>query len=160
MKCLVPVLTLVNLTLSVSGLWAQNESEVRSASCDSSIVYRIYDPMLAEKGFADSPLVEINPQFPGKVEALQKFFDEKLKLSEEAKNVFTRVHIKFTVNCKGKVGDFKILSSAAQELAKEIVKVAEQMPDWEAGQANGKAVETHTKLVFTISQGHAKVSYK
>lgn len=160
MKSLVPVLTLVYLTLFVSGLWAQKEREVKSAVCDSSIVYRIDDPMLAEKGFADSPLVESNPQFPGKAEALQKFFDENLKLSEEAKNVFVRVHIKFTVSCKGKVEDFKILSPAAPELAQEILKVAELMPDWEAGQTNGIAVETHTKLVFTVSQGRAKVGYK
>lgn len=36
------------------------------------------------------------------------FFDQKLKLGEETKNLFARVHIKFTVNCKGNVGDFKV----------------------------------------------------
>jgi hypothetical protein len=160
MKSLVLLLALACLTLSVASVHAQTESDTNFAACDSSNVYRIDDPLLAEKGFADSPIVESNPQFPGKGEALQKFFDEKLKLSEEAKSLFVRLHIKFTVSCKGKVGNFKILSPAAPELAQEILKVAEQMPDWEAGQVKGKAVDAHTKLAFTVSQGRAKVSYK
>ena len=160
MKNLVLVLTLACFTLSVSSAKAQNESETKFTTCDSSSVHRIDDAMLAEKGLADAPMVEINPQFPGKVEALQKFFDEKLKFGDEAKSLFVRVHIKFTVSCKGKGGDFKILSPAAPELAEEILKAAQQMPDWEAGQVKGKSVDAHTKLAFTVSQGRAKVSYK
>ena len=160
MRNLVVILALTCFVLPASILHAQNEGDAKFAVCDSSNVYRIDDPMLAEKGFADSPVVESISQFPGKVEALQKFFDEKLKLSEEAKNLFVRVHIKFTVSCKGKVGVFRILSPAVPELAQEILKVAEQMPDWEAGQAKGKAVDSHTKLAFTVSQGRVKVSYK
>ena len=116
--------------------------------------------MLAEKGFGELKVVETNPDFSGKVEALQKFFDDNLKLSEEAKSLFVRVHIKFTVDCKGKVGDFKILSPAAPEVAQEILKIAEKMPDWVDGKVKGNAVDTVTKLAFTISQGKAKVSYK
>lgn len=128
--------------------------------CDNTSLYRIDDTMLAEKGFSDAKLVETNPQFTGKVEALQKFFDANLKLGEEAKNVFVRVHIKFVVDCKGKVGDFSILSPAAPELAKQVLAVAQKMPDWEAGKVKGASVDVIDKLAFTISGGKAKVSYK
>lgn len=152
------VLAFALVLVALVGVNAGGDDKLKFEVCDSSNVYRIDDSLLAEKGYASAPIVESNPQFPSGVEALQKFFDENLKLGEDAKNVFGRVPIAFTVNCKGKVGDFKFIGRVFPEMAQEIIKVAEKMPDWEAGKAKGKEVDTYAKLSFTISQGRAKVS--
>ena len=145
---------------SFVGAQAQTKEQTKFEVCDSSNIYRVEDTLLADKGFGSAPLVETNPQFTGGVEALQKFFDDNLKLGDEAKSVFGRIPIALTVNCKGKVGDFKFLGKVFPEMAQEIIKVAEKMPDWKAGEAKGKAVDTVVRLSFTISQGKAKVSFK
>jgi len=128
--------------------------------CDPSTIYRIDDPMLADKGYASLPLVQANPEFPGGTEALQKFFDANLKLGDDAQNVFGRVPITFVVNCNGKAGDFKVIGPAFPEMAQKIIEVAQKMPDWNAGKSQDKTVDARTKLFFTISQGRAKVSNK
>jgi hypothetical protein len=99
---------------------AQTNEQTKFEVCDSSNVYRVDDTLLADKGFGSAPVVETNPQFSGGIEALQKFFDDNLKLGDEAKSVFGRIPIAFTVNCKGKVGDFKFLGKVFPEIAKRL----------------------------------------
>jgi hypothetical protein len=158
MRTLIFTFVLVSISLTASNAGGQDKP--RFELCDRSNVYRIDDSLLAEKGYASAPIVQSNPQFGGGAEALQKFFDENLKLDEEPKNVFGRIHIAFIVNCKGKVGDFKLISKVFPDMAQDIIKVGEKMPDWEAGKAKDKEVDTYAKLSFTISQGRAKVSMK
>lgn len=146
--------------VSLTGAKAGNDDKPKFEPCDGSNVYRIDDPLLADKGYASLPLVETNPEFPAGAEALQKFFDENLKLGDDAQNVFGRVPIAFVVNCNGKVGDFKFIGRVFPEMAQNIINVAQKMPNWNAGKSKGKTVDTRTKLFFTIAQGHAKASNK
>src|SRR5258708_5373454 len=116
--------------LSLSGAKTGADDKPKFELCDGTNVYRIVDPLLAEKGYGSLPLVETNPAFPGGPEALQKFFDENLKLGDDAQNVFGRVPIAFVVNCNGKVGEFKFIGRVFPEMAEKIISVAQKMPDW------------------------------
>src|SRR5215203_277980 len=120
------------------GAQAQANEQTKFEACDSSKIYRVDDTLLADKGFGSAPVVETNPQFTGGIEALQKFFDDNLKLGDEAKTVFGRIPIAFTVNCKGKVGDFQFLGKVFPEMAQEIIKVAGKMPELGGGKSKGQ----------------------
>jgi hypothetical protein len=154
------ILALIVALVSLTGAKADGDDKPKFELCDASNVYRIDDPLLADKGYASLPLVETNPEFPGGSEALQKFFDENLKLGDDAKNVFGRVPITFVVNCNGNLGDFKFIGRVFPEMAQNIINVARKMPDWNAGKAKGKAVDTRAKLSFTSAQGRASRAFR
>ena len=152
------ILALIIASASFAYTPARSDDKPKFEPCDASNIYRVDDPLLADKGYATSPLVETNPDFPGGPEALQKFFDENLKLGADAQNVFGRIPIALVVNCNGKVGDFKFIGRVFPEMAQSIIDVAQKMPDWAPGKAKGKTVDARTRLSFTISQGRTKVS--
>src|SRR5688500_14636264 len=155
MKNFLLILTFIGVL--IVGAQAQTKDSDKFEVCDGSKVYRVDDTLLVDKGFGSAPIVETAPQFGGGVEALQKFFDDNLKLGDEAKSVFGRIPIALTVDCKGRVGNFKFIGKILPETAQQIIEVAEKMPDWEAGKVKDKPVDTIIRLTFTIMQGKAKV---
>ena len=156
MRNLILVLALASSSFTYTA--TPGDDKPKFEPCDAANIYRVDDPLLAEKGFASLPLVESAPEFPGGTEALQKFFDENLKLGPDAQNVFGRIPVAFAVNCNGKVGDFKFIGRVFPNMAQAIIDVAQKMPDWTPGKAKRKTVDTRSRLSFTISQGRAKVS--
>jgi hypothetical protein len=128
--------------------------------CDESKLYRIDDALLDSDETRSLPIAEVAPKPKATAEELQRLFDEKLVLGPDAANVFVRVHVEFVVNCHGRIGGVRALSRAAPEIAAAIVKEVAALSAWEPGKAAGDAVDTLTKLTFTVSRGRAKVSLK
>ena len=156
MKTLILVLVLASASFTYTA--TRGDDKPKFEPCDPANLYRVDNPLLVDKGFASLPLVESAPEFPGGTEALQKYFDENLKLGPDAQNAFGRIPVAFAVNCNGKVGDFKFIGRVFPELAQTIIDVAQKMPERNPGKAKGKTVDTRSRLSFTISQGRAKVS--
>ena len=88
--------------------------------------------------------VEQMPQFPGGMKALMEYISTNLRYPEDAKQQKTegRVIARFTVKKDGSIGDVNIVRGVSPSLDAEAVRVLSDMPKWEPGMQNGKAVAT------------------
>lgn len=88
--------------------------------------------------------VEQMPQFPGGPSELMKYISANLRYPEDAKRDKTegRVIARFTVKKDGSIGDVNIVRGVSPSLDAEAVRVLSDMPKWEPGMQNGKAVAT------------------
>jgi periplasmic protein TonB len=90
---------------------------------------------------------EVMPTFPGGLEALKAFLERYLKSPrdlEEGEHI--KVKVKFVVNENGSVTGMEIVQSGGNEFDREVMRVMNKMPAWEAGKENGRKV----KVYFTI----------
>lgn len=87
-------------------------------------------------------VVDISPEFPGGIIALQKYILEHLTYPEEAKesNIQGTVYITFTVLKSGKITDTKILKGLGYGCDEEALRIISEMPDWKAGVLESKPV--------------------
>ncbi|MBN2669414.1 MAG: energy transducer TonB [Bacteroidales bacterium] len=88
-------------------------------------------------------VIEDKPEFPGGMEALQKYLGSNTKFPEIAKenNIQGRVFVKFVIDKKGKVTDVEIARGVDPYLDKEALRVVKSMPDWAPGKQRGKPVK-------------------
>lgn len=96
--------------------------------------------------------VDVKPEFPGGVEAMQKYLMENIKYPSEAKEngIQGRVICQFIVNTDGSVSDVNVLRSAGELLDAEAVRVIESMPKWNPGIKDGKIVRVKFTLPLTF----------
>jgi protein TonB len=126
------------LTLS-SISWAQEPI----STTDTSKIYEI---------------VEVDAEFPGGYEVLNKFIRENINLNEviefSDKEMNSRVFVQFVVNKEGLVGDIKIMKATTYcpPCNKEAIRLVASMPRWKPGMVNGKAVSMYITLplIFAI----------
>lgn len=93
-------------------------------------------------------VVEVDPEFPGGVEALYKYLAENIKYPEKAKNnkVEGRVYITFVIEKDGSVSDAKVLRSVNEELDAEALRVINAMPKWKPGTQRGVPVRVQYNI--------------
>ncbi len=93
-------------------------------------------------------VVEVDPEFPGGVEALYKYLAENIKYPEKAKNnkVEGRVYITFVIEKDGTVNDAKVLRSVNEELNAEALRVINAMPKWKPGMQQGVPVRVQYNI--------------
>lgn len=91
------------------------------------------------------------PTFKGGWEALSNYLGEQVNYPEQAKQnkVEGKVFVSFVVMKDGTISNVKALKSPDQSLADEAVRVVKNMPAWEPGEQNGKAV--NVELVLPVS---------
>ncbi len=88
--------------------------------------------------------VEKQAQFQGgDVNTFRDWIQTKLVYPEEAatKKIAGRVTIEFTVDSKGKTGDFKVLRSPDPMLSDATIQALKSSPDWVPAQQGGKDVK-------------------
>ena len=97
-------------------------------------------------------VVEVDPEFPGGVEALYKYLAENIKYPEKAKNdkVEGRVYITFVIEKDGTVSDAKVLRSVNEELDAEALRVINAMPKWKPGMQRGVPVRVQYNIPITF----------
>lgn len=88
--------------------------------------------------------VDTPPNFPGGYKALQAYFSENIKYSEEAlKNkVEGKVYFSFKIDYDGDVRDVKIVRGLGFGLDEIVKKVIKDCPKWNAAIKNGQTVST------------------
>lgn len=89
------------------------------------------------------------PSFPGGETELMKYVSANLKYPEEEneKGIYGRVSARFVVGSDGVVRDIEIIKSTGSPIVDDaFLKLIKQMPKWEAGRHEGKAVPVY----FTI----------
>ncbi len=97
-------------------------------------------------------VVEVDPEFPGGVEALYKYLAENIKYPEKAKNnkVEGRVYITFVIEKDGSVSDAKVLRSVNEELDAEALRVINAMPKWKPGTQRGVPVRVQYNIPISF----------
>jgi len=108
----------------------------------------------AEEKAIDRP--EVEPEFPGGMEALYAYLAKNLKYSDEAKKneVQGNVLISFIIEKNGKISNAKITAnglkgkentpeSVINDCALQALKIIKEMPDWKPGMNKGKPVKTN-----------------
>lgn len=89
-------------------------------------------------------VVEEDPEFPGGLEALNKYLAENIKYPQLAKenNITGKVYVTFVVEKNGTVANVKVLRDIGGGCGAEAVRVVKAMPKWKPGKQRGQAVRT------------------
>ena len=97
-------------------------------------------------------VVEVDPEFPGGMEALYKYLAENIKYPVMAKNnkVEGRVYITFVIEKDGTVSDAKVLRSVNEELDAEALRVINAMPKWKPGTQRGVPVRVQYNIPISF----------
>ena len=88
-------------------------------------------------------VIEEQPEFPGGMKELMKWFSENINYPEEAAKagVQGRAFVRFVVHKDGSISSPEILRSSGNELLDtEAQRVVSSMPKWKPGMQGGKAV--------------------
>ena len=93
-------------------------------------------------------VVEVEPEFPGGVEALYKYLAENIKYPVLAKEKGTqgRVYVTFVVEKDGSVTDAKVLRGVSEEVDAEALRVINAMPKWKPGMQQGVPVRVQYNI--------------
>ncbi len=91
---------------------------------------------------------EINPEFPGGIEALYSFLGKNIIYPSGAKEagIQGRVVCQFTINKDGSIVDVDIFNSVDPDLDAEAIRVIKLMTKWKPGQQAGRNVRVRYTL--------------
>lgn len=127
--------------------------------CNKEKIYATKDYLYGNSFFAEYDKVKKFPTYEGGKEMIQKFFDENVELTGDAKNIVARYHITFTVNCNGELGNFELRSNPFPG-HEELIEACKKMPKWNPTKVKGEFVDCYVRLGFTNQAGKVKVDYR
>lgn len=103
---------------------------------------------------------EVQPQFPGGVEALKKYLETNLKYPPSAQKakVEGRVLVQFLIDKEGNVCDPVCVKSVHKDLDAEAIRVVKAMPKWQPYTINGipKDMKFTIPVTFRLNPNDAK----
>lgn len=114
----------------------------------------------------EEPYTEVDqmPQFPGGSKALMEYIHKNIRYPEDAKRNKTegRVIARFTVKEDGNIENVNIVRGISSSLDAEAIRVLSDMPKWQPGMQDGKAVPTlyTVPVVFRIIENGKQDSTK
>ena len=93
-------------------------------------------------------VVEVDPEFPGGMEALIKYLSENIKYPEQAKKdkIQGKVYISFVVEKDGSVAGAKVLRGIGGGCDEEALRVVNAMPKWTPGKQRNTPVRVQFNL--------------
>lgn len=93
----------------------------------------------------DNP--EIEPAYPGGINALRKFLERNLVNPTEMEHgEMVAVNVKFVVGYDGKLQKFTVVKDGGDIFNNEVIRVLKKMPQWVPGKSRGQNVAVY----FTI----------
>ena len=101
--------------------------------------------------------IEIQPEFPGGREAMNKFILSRYTfpdLENDEDSIKGKVFVSFVVEKDGNITDIKIIRDFGYGSGDQILKILKTMPKWKPGQQNGKNIRCYYMLPITISNGN------
>lgn len=116
------------------------------------------------------PFAEVDPEFPGGLEALYKFITDNLNYPQLALEnaIQGKVYVTFVVETDGSVSNVRILRDIGGGCGLEAKRVVKMMPKWKPGKQGGKVVRTQYNLPINfvlpedrprVIEGMAPVEY-
>ena len=97
--------------------------------------------------------VDVIPQFPGGIKAMQDFIQDSLKVPETARrlNIRGTVLLYIVVASDGYVRDVKVVRGLQTDLDNEAVRIAYSMPRWKPALRGGVPVNVGCSLPIRVS---------
>ena len=87
---------------------------------------------------------DINPSFPGGMEALQNFLRRNLRTPDELEaGQRASVKVKFIVGYEGEVYGYEVTQSGGDAFDAEVIRVLKKMPKWVPGVYKGQNVSVY-----------------
>jgi len=85
---------------------------------------------------------EIEPQFPGGVEAFYNYLLHNIHYPQDAikNNVQGKVFVSFVIEKNGSLTNIKIIRGLSDDIDREAIRVISNSPKWNPGIQNGRAV--------------------
>lgn len=152
---------LVCCIFSLGAVLAQEEELERSSSSSMEEIVPppappIYQP---EPGRPISPnevieFPEVEAQFPGGMEALQKYIQDNVKYPEVDRQLGTegRVYMTFVVERDGSITGVQCMrKGVSPTINREAARLVETMPLWIPAEDDGKKVRARCRLPITFS---------
>ena len=95
---------------------------------------------------------EVEPEFPGGIEALYKYMQDNVKYPEKAKagKIEGRVIVAFVIEKDGSVTNAKVVRGVSDEIDAEALRVVSAMPKWKPGTQQGTPVRVQYNLPITF----------
>ena len=112
-------------------------------------------PEVAAVSYADEnkehayQVVEVQPEFPGGMNALMAFMRDNMKYPDECRknNIQGKAYVRFVVAKDGAIRDVEIVKSAGNDLLDaEAMRVVKAMPAWIPGKQGGENVNVYFTL--------------
>ena len=93
-------------------------------------------------------IVEKMPEFPGGIAAMMHYFNKSIRypLAAREQNIQGRVFLTFVVEMDGSITNVEVLRGIGGGCDEEAVRVVQEMPNWNPGIQNGKAVRVSFNL--------------
>ena len=123
----------------------------------SAISQEVIVPTKENTHEADSGKVfdssEINPSFPGGMQAQMTFLANNIVYPEIAKEqgIQGTVFVNFIAEKDGRLTHIKILRGVSTEIDQEVIRVVKKMPRWEAGTNKGETVRVRLNMPVKFS---------
>lgn len=98
-------------------------------------------------------VVEQQPEFTGGMRAMSQYLSRNLRYPKEARQgkVQGQVLVQFVVAQTGEIQNLRVLKGIGGGCDEEAVRVVSQMPNWNPGKQNGKAVSVQYNLPIQFS---------
>lgn len=125
--------------------------------CNPSTVYSVDDKQLSE-AVGDFKHPKKNPAYDGGKSVFRSWFVNHSLTDERVKDRLFRVRLAFMVNCKGEVGQWRVINKSKGELyefANIVMELVKTMPhNWApATDRKGNPVDCWQIMEFTVSNG-------
>ena len=98
-------------------------------------------------------LAEVDPEFPGGLEALYKFIQDNVQYPQLAleNGIEGKVYVTFVVEEDGSITNPRLLRDIGGGCGQEAIRVVKMMPKWTPGKQQGKTVRVQFSLPVTFS---------
>lgn len=93
--------------------------------------------------------IEVKPEFPGGVEAMNSFIKQNFKSPKEG--LKAKIYATFIVEKDGSLSDIKIVRDPGYKTGAEAIRVIKLFPKWSPGKQNNKTVRVLYSLPIVIN---------
>ncbi len=100
--------------------------------------------------------VDEGPEFPGGMEALQKFIEDNMQYPRIAaeNNIYGKVYVSFVIDTDGTVLNPRLLRNIGGGCGAEAIRIVKMMPQWKPGMQKGKPVRVPYNLPVLFDRKH------
>ncbi|GAA4783852.1 energy transducer TonB [Olivibacter ginsenosidimutans] len=104
-------------------------------------------------GIMDFSAVEVQPTFPGGMQAFYKWVSQNYRYPEMAKEqgVNGSIHVSFVVERDGSLTDIKVIRDLKYGTGDEAVRMLKSSPKWKPGIQNGRPVRVSYSLPIKLN---------
>jgi len=101
----------------------------------------------------DDTIVDILPEFPGGVDAMNRFLVQNIRFPEEAARAGIQgtVFVAFVVERDGSISNVRVLRGIGGGAEEEAVRVVSMMPRWSPGTQDGRPVRVNISMPIRFS---------